>query len=1087
MTSRSIAPSQLLQSQAASLNEQLGHENLGFLSDRCGLVPAEPPLTAMPLSHRDWDEIAADLPVLFRTLSVRDALDHMPVLHAGEDHLADRYLCRAAAVLSILAHSYVRSQPAVPATLPGSIRAPWEDVTRRLRRPMPFLSYIDLIVYNWRLRDADLADPMRVENLDLLLPTVGNEEERIFYLTQVEILAQSSVAISAMTRAQTAALNHDTEGLIQELLRIHERLQHISEVSFQKISPNPASSSYVDPVVWAKTVAPFAVPIDPDAAGPSGTASPLFHVLDLFFGRPGYESLLGHEMLKLRGWYPKHWTDFLGALGQVSISEFVRRAVTGSSRVCSSWHSIRTRPTKGFLGTHRLKVYGYLEMAFKVGRSVTIGGFKGLFQDRTWNEIDGELALSKAERLTGAPPQTVLGLPHHGNLPDASRGAATPVTFDLEDAGVQYRPGDRCGVLPENDEVMVARALDTLRASGDERVALDHHWREAIQHRHGFEGVGDLPLRILLRFGRLRPVSRDVARRLYALTANSRLRRIINARTEDQWDVPSLLQLLSEGGFDPRRLWRAEPWESDSICRIVPPEDVRLYSISSAMSPDERVSARRIDLTVASLSYETDDSDLSPPGHHHGTSSQFLRQAVDRSAGNARPVSLQIVPAPRFHLPTDVTRPIVMFAGGAGIAPFRSFMQDRARRTDAGANWLFYGVREPAHLNYLDEIESWIGTGQLHLQVAFSAADIELRFDPNTGSLAQETGRRRRLNVLIEDEEQAGSLWDLMQSVEDGGQGAFIYICGRAEFASSILASLRAIVARVSSISDEGQAQSFAETAIARMTAQGRLMQDVFTSYSRSYQVVPSADRRVRTGAAERRRARLLDGCQRSSLRPDQLRELASRRATHHPSIRGNRRDRCLSGRSAPPQSGGGRATRAVRDRRHSPTRLRHRLGRRDRRAGAVPCHARRCVPSMGQPAFPGRRDGKCALQRRRVPPAVADHRRRRLAADAAEDTTGARHASRTSSRAISAASLAPTCSGSGQSRPGYAVAISTFGHCAMRWSGSRPAMMRKPHARYLTRLDVPRSTGVGPTTASTSFASCAIYWCVTTSGSCQH
>ena len=46
---------------------------------------------------------------------------------------------------------------------------------------------------------------MRVENMNLLVPTVDNKEERIFYLTQVEALAQSSPLISAVVRAQEAA------------------------------------------------------------------------------------------------------------------------------------------------------------------------------------------------------------------------------------------------------------------------------------------------------------------------------------------------------------------------------------------------------------------------------------------------------------------------------------------------------------------------------------------------------------------------------------------------------------------------------------------------------------------------------------------------------------------------------------------------------------------------------------------------------------------------------------------------------------------------------------------------------------------
>lgn len=42
----------------------------------------------------------------------------------------------------------------------------------------------------------------------------------------------------------------------------------------------------------------------------------------------------------------------------------------------------------------RIKAHGFLEVAFKVGRRVTTGArFTGLFKDRTWDKVDGELAV----------------------------------------------------------------------------------------------------------------------------------------------------------------------------------------------------------------------------------------------------------------------------------------------------------------------------------------------------------------------------------------------------------------------------------------------------------------------------------------------------------------------------------------------------------------------------------------------------------------------------------------------------------------------------------------------------------------------
>ena len=100
----------------------------------------------------------------------------------------------------------------------------------------------------------------------------------------------------------------------------------VTRTSLTKIDPRERSPSYVDPVVWAKTVAPFAVPLQPGVPGPSGTSSPIFHLLDVFFGRRTYASLLGAEMLHLRAWYPRHWRAMLHAVAQISVADFVERA-----------------------------------------------------------------------------------------------------------------------------------------------------------------------------------------------------------------------------------------------------------------------------------------------------------------------------------------------------------------------------------------------------------------------------------------------------------------------------------------------------------------------------------------------------------------------------------------------------------------------------------------------------------------------------------------------------------------------------------------------------------------------------------------
>ncbi|HWO12566.1 MAG TPA: hypothetical protein VNN80_23880, partial [Polyangiaceae bacterium] len=376
-----------------------GNENHGFLSWSHGFVPRLPPLRRLAPAFAAWDQAAAELPVLYRDLTLRRRLDELPLLDAGPESLADAQVLRACALLAILAQAYWNVEVTPPERLPLAIAKPWAQLRQRLGREQEVLSYIDLIVYNWRVVDRALPDPMQVGNLRLLLPTVDNQEERVFYLTQLEMLARCSPLVQLVTHAQDAVLVEDKDALEEALLGVIACLRRIVCDSLPKINPNAYGSTFVDPVVWAKTVAPFAVPIHAGDQGPSGTSSPIFSTLDLFFGRKRNDSFLGREIQQLRAGYPPSWRAFLQALSTVRVSDYVER--TNNRSLSGAWREafeLYVGPD-GFLGRHRMKVYGFLELAFKVGRSVTIGGFGGVFKDRTWDQVDNELELSRRERL----------------------------------------------------------------------------------------------------------------------------------------------------------------------------------------------------------------------------------------------------------------------------------------------------------------------------------------------------------------------------------------------------------------------------------------------------------------------------------------------------------------------------------------------------------------------------------------------------------------------------------------------------------------------------------------------------------------
>ena len=76
-------PARVALSDAMESNAANGHENLGFLSETHGFMPIARPLLSMPTSHRVWDDIAQDLPALYRSQSLRRRLEEMPKLKPG--------------------------------------------------------------------------------------------------------------------------------------------------------------------------------------------------------------------------------------------------------------------------------------------------------------------------------------------------------------------------------------------------------------------------------------------------------------------------------------------------------------------------------------------------------------------------------------------------------------------------------------------------------------------------------------------------------------------------------------------------------------------------------------------------------------------------------------------------------------------------------------------------------------------------------------------------------------------------------------------------------------------------------------------
>jgi sulfite reductase (NADPH) flavoprotein alpha-component len=338
----------------------------------------------------------------------------------------------------------------------------------------------------------------------------------------------------------------------------------------------------------------------------------------------------------------------------------------------------------------------------------------------------------------------------------------------------------------------------------------------------------------LLRFGQIRPVQRSVAKLLYRVSFNYTLKQIIEARAEDQWELWSLIELLTLSGFDPQSLWVAQPGENRHICNIVQPLRFRMYSISSATEDSGQRDVQELHLTVGRLSYKTKNTTLSMESEQAGTCSHFLGETAIAHLRKDDRVSFQIVHPPRFGLPQAPDTPIVMFAGGTGLAPFRGFLEARAKQAGGGENWLFFGTRSSNDLYYMEEFASIAASGRLHIRVALSREDATVAFDAGKSRFVVQPGKRARINDVILSEENARLLWDLLRSREDGGKGARFYVCGRTDFANTIMASIKSVLLRYSEGSEQ-QKHEKVRKKLYRLAAEGNYLQDIFTTYSGSH------------------------------------------------------------------------------------------------------------------------------------------------------------------------------------------------------------------------------------------------------------
>ncbi|MTI31167.1 cytochrome b5 domain-containing protein [Xanthovirga aplysinae] len=771
---------------AEAKNIELEHENLGFLSLENGFMPSLEPLQSLPSQFSKWDEIAKNLPFHYKHQTLRKALKKLPLLIPDKENLPDKYLCRASALMSMLAHAYVRNERVEDLNIPESIEVPWKIITKRLKRPKPFLSYIDLIMYNWKIRNRN--EDFEVENLDLLIPTVNNQEEQVFYLTQAEISHKTRGAVKIIAGIQNHILNDRLKEVVKGIKALKTIIENITETSFLKINPNPRSRTYVDPIVWAKTVAPFAVPLKEGIQGPSGTSAPIFHLLDTFIERAKYDTILGKEALFIRKWYPEHWRNLLNKVDKISVLEYIGKKQDGElTGIFNSFLESYSGET-GFLGVHRKKVYGYLQMAFKVGRSVTIGGFTGLFKARTWEEVDDQLEITRKERYVNkklrCPYSTIMDKVDIGN------GKTKHIKLNVAKKGIDYRPGDRIAILPKNKREVVNNLLRRMSLTGEEPVELTNEWKNYLSFYYHLDRTS-INVTEILSYANLSNVKQIIGCPHMSGNSTSKItfEEFVQNSLQNDLDVKKFLL--------------------PHLCEILEPEKERLYSISSGFDKEE------IDLIVEHSETKVKDKVFK------GVTSSYLH-SEESNQTNFLP--FKIVRPLRFSPPKEINVPIYLFAGGTGISPFKGFWDHLRSQNKIPLLHLFYSVKQESDIVHPKELIELMKLGaKVSIAITRESKKLDIDESLKKGELAFVNDSSLSLIQLMK--QSSKSIFKALKSKSNSGLGGLFYVCGKAGFSKHIISNIKEIIEEHIPDSPIEHEEIFYS-----LFSENRFMQDIFTS-----------------------------------------------------------------------------------------------------------------------------------------------------------------------------------------------------------------------------------------------------------------
>ncbi|MDW4394037.1 assimilatory sulfite reductase (NADPH) flavoprotein subunit [Staphylococcus saprophyticus] len=340
----------------------------------------------------------------------------------------------------------------------------------------------------------------------------------------------------------------------------------------------------------------------------------------------------------------------------------------------------------------------------------------------------------------------------------------------LDNYGESFEPGDCVVVLPQNEPEIVTLLIETLGWDKDIEIPINDD--------------GDtLPLeKALTEHFEITKLTKPLLQKAAELFGNTELlSQIDNAEWIQQYvDGRDVIDLLTE--FPTSEL------KPETFCKLLRKLPAREYSIASSYeaTPDE------VHITVGAVRYEAHERT------RKGVCSVQLAERIQ--PGDTLPIYLK--KNPNFKFPFDEETPVIMIGPGTGVAPFRSYMQEREELGLSGNTWLFFGEQHfTTDFLYQTEWQAWLKDETL--------AKLDLAFSRDT---------EEKIYVQHRIAQQSELFYEWLQD------GAAIYVCGdEKHMAKDVHDTIRSVIEQEGDMSEAD-----AEAYLTQMKQEKRYQRDVY-------------------------------------------------------------------------------------------------------------------------------------------------------------------------------------------------------------------------------------------------------------------